>query len=75
VANLPEDVNTIRGMVQAIEYQGAYVKVTIQRVDHEDFVAHLADSDFFAARVDPGDQVVARWSVADVHLLEAQGAT
>ena len=69
----PEDVNTIRGTVHAIEYQGAYVKVTIQRVDHEDFVAHLADSNFFAERVDPGDQVVARWSVVDVHLLEAQG--
>jgi putative spermidine/putrescine transport system ATP-binding protein len=72
VDHCPEDVNTIRGTVHAIEYQGAYVKVTIQRVNHEDFVAHLADSDFFAQRVDPGDQVVARWSVADVHLLEGE---
>jgi putative spermidine/putrescine transport system ATP-binding protein len=70
VGDLPEDVNTIRGTVHAIEYQGAYVKVTIRRTDHEDFVAHLTDSDFFTKRVDIGDRVVARWSVADVHLLE-----
>jgi hypothetical protein len=71
VGNLPEDINTIRGMVHAIEYQGAYVKVAIRRTDHEDFVAYLTDSDFFTKRVDIGDWVVARWSVADVHLLEA----
>ena len=45
--------------------------MTIRRTEHEDFVAHLTDSDFFTKRVDIGDRVVARWSVADVHLLEA----
>jgi hypothetical protein len=35
-------------------------------------VAHLADSDFFAERLAIGDRVVARWSVEDVHLLEAE---
>jgi putative spermidine/putrescine transport system ATP-binding protein len=57
--------------VHAIEQQGSYVKVAIRRTDHEDFVVHLPDNDFFAQRVDPGDQVVARWSVAGVHLLDA----
>jgi putative spermidine/putrescine transport system ATP-binding protein len=66
--------NAICGLVQAIEYQGAYVKVTLQRPEHEDFVASLADSDFFAQHLDIGDRVVARWAVADVHLLETAPA-
>jgi hypothetical protein len=48
--------------------------VTIQRPGHEDFVAHLTDSDFFTQHLDIGDRVVARWAAEDVHLLEtAQG--
>jgi len=73
VAVVPEETNAICGLVQAIEYQGSYVKVTIRRPGHEDFVAHLADSDFFTAQLAIGDRVMARWSVEDVHLLEAEG--
>jgi putative spermidine/putrescine transport system ATP-binding protein len=69
-ATMPAEPNTICGTVHAIEYQGAYVKVTIQRPGHEDVVAHVADSDFFTQRLDIGDRVVARWTVEDVHLLE-----
>jgi putative spermidine/putrescine transport system ATP-binding protein len=71
VTHLPAETNAICGTVRAIEYQGSYVKVTIQRSGHEDFVANLAGSDFFTKQVDIGDRVVARWSVEDVHLLEA----
>ena len=69
---MPAEPNAICGTVQAIEYQGAYVKVTIQRPEPEDFVAHLADSDFFNQHVDIGDPVVARWTVEDVHVLETE---
>jgi putative spermidine/putrescine transport system ATP-binding protein len=68
----PADTNAICGVVQAIEYQGAYVKVTLQRPGHEDFVAHLADSDFFAKQLALDDRVVARWSIEAIHLLEAE---
>jgi putative spermidine/putrescine transport system ATP-binding protein len=71
-ATMPAEPNTICGTVHAIEYQGAYVKVTIQRPGHEDVVAHVADSDFFTQRLDIGDRVVARWTVEDVHLLETE---
>jgi putative spermidine/putrescine transport system ATP-binding protein len=67
------ETNAICGTVHAIEYQGAYVKVTLQRSGHEDLVAHLADSDFFSKQIDMGDQVVARWAVEEAHLLEAEG--
>ena len=36
-----------------------------------DFVANLADDRFFAAPVDIGDPVLARWAARDVRLLEA----
>jgi putative spermidine/putrescine transport system ATP-binding protein len=72
MVDVPAETNAICGMVHAIEYQGSYVKVTIRRPGYEDFVAHLADSDFFTKRLAIGDRVVARWSVEDVHLLEAE---
>ena len=71
-AAMPAEPNTIYGTVHAAEYQGAYVKVTIQRPEHENFVAHVTDSDFFTQRVDIGHRVVARWAAEDVHLLEAE---
>jgi putative spermidine/putrescine transport system ATP-binding protein len=71
-AAMPAEPNAIGGTVHAIEYQGAYVKVTIQRPEHEDFVAHVADSDFFTQPLDIGDRVMARWAVEDVHLLETE---
>jgi putative spermidine/putrescine transport system ATP-binding protein len=65
--------NTVSGMVQAIEYQGSYVKVTIHRSGHEDVIAHLSDRAFFPMQVHLGDPMVARWSVEDVHILRAVG--
>ena len=73
-AAMPAEPNAVCGTVHAIEYQGAYVKVTIQRPEHEDFVAHVADSDFFTQHLDIGDRVLARWAAEDVHLLETEHA-
>jgi putative spermidine/putrescine transport system ATP-binding protein len=71
-ADAPAETNAIDGVVHAIEYQGAYVKITLQRPGHEDFVAHLADSDFFTKQLAIGDRVVARWSVEAIHPLGAE---
>ena len=65
--------NAVCGTVQAIEYQGSYVKVTVHRSGHEDVIAHVPDRSFFALQVHTGDRVVARWSVEDVHVLHAVG--
>jgi putative spermidine/putrescine transport system ATP-binding protein len=71
-ADAPAETNAIYGVVHAIEYQGAYVKITLQRPEHEDFVAHLADNDFFTKQLAIGDRVMARWSVEAIHLLGAE---
>ncbi len=62
-------VNALVGKVQAIEHEGAWVKVTLQDASGEDFVANLPDSEFFADPVNSGDTVCAHWEAADVHPL------
>jgi len=69
-ARSPRDsTNVVAGAVHAIEYQGSYVKVTIDVPRSEQFVANLADHVFFATPLDIGDAVLARWATEDVHLL------
>src|SRR6201987_183352 len=55
-------VNAVNGRVSAVEYQGSWVKVTLEGVAGEDFVVTLAESDFFADPVDAGDAVRAHWA-------------
>ncbi|MEW9837901.1 ABC transporter ATP-binding protein [Mesorhizobium marinum] len=63
-----EEVNSIAGTVEATEYQGSFVKVTI-RTANDIFVANVSDRAYFAEQVDTGDKVVASWSTDDVHVL------
>jgi putative spermidine/putrescine transport system ATP-binding protein len=66
--------NVVGGAVHAIEYQGSYVKVTIDVPGSEQFVVYLADHIFFATPLDIGDPVLARWATEDVHLLTGDSA-
>jgi putative spermidine/putrescine transport system ATP-binding protein len=64
-------LNAVVGEVHTLENQGSYVKVTLDLADNdEEFVAHVADDIFFAAPLDIGEKVVARWSASDVNLLD-----
>ena len=62
-------VNTVSGKVRAIEYQGTWVKVTLEGASSEDFVVNLHDTEFFVDPVNPGDTVQAYWKPLEVHLL------
>jgi putative spermidine/putrescine transport system ATP-binding protein len=64
----PAKVNSVSGVVQATEYQGNYVKVTID-VGGGAFVANVSDRAYFAEPVDLGDRVIASWDTDDVHIL------
>ena len=61
-------VNEIAGTVTATEYQGSYVKVTLD-VGNGLFVANVTDRDYGADPVVAGDRAVARWKTDDVHTL------
>ena len=62
------EVNSIPGVVQATEYQGSYVKVTVD-VGGGIFVANISDGAYFAEPVTMGDPVIASWKTEDVHVL------
>ena len=59
------------GTVYAIEYQGAFVKVTMRIVGDEEFVAYLRDDQFLRNPVEIGDTATASWQRDDLHLLRA----
>ena len=60
--------NSVAGIVEATEYQGSYVKVTL-KVEGDEFVANVSDRAYFAEPVETGDAVVATWNAEDVHVL------
>ncbi|WP_108610676.1 ABC transporter ATP-binding protein [Aminobacter sp. MSH1] len=61
-------INSLTGVVEATEYQGSYVKVTLKAAGGV-FVANVSDRAYFAEPVDTGDAVVATWATEDVHVL------
>jgi putative spermidine/putrescine transport system ATP-binding protein len=61
-------LNEISGTVTATEYQGSYVKVTLD-ISSGLFVANVTDRDYFAEPVTAGDRAAAHWKAADVHTL------
>jgi putative spermidine/putrescine transport system ATP-binding protein len=61
-------VNELSAKVRATEFQGSFVKVTLDAGD-EAFVANVSDSDYFREPVDRGDTVIASWTAADMHTL------
>jgi len=62
--------NSLNGKVHAIEYQGNWVKVTIDRTDTHQLVAVIEDKEYFTNPANVGDQVTATWSAEDVHFME-----
>jgi putative spermidine/putrescine transport system ATP-binding protein len=64
-------INQVSGAVYAIEYQGAFVKVTMRIDGDEEFVAYLRDDQFLASPAEIGDTATASWQREDLHLLRA----
>ncbi len=55
--------------VRAIEYQGAFVKVMLDPVATDEFVAYVPERRFFTDPLDVGDVVLATWAIDRAHLL------
>jgi len=62
--------NCVSARVIATEYQGSYVKVTLDTASKEAFVANISDQAYFEDPIGVGDLVTAHWAAADVHILE-----
>jgi len=68
-------LNTVSGRVSAMEYQGSWLKITLEEACGEEFVVNRTDSIFFADPLEPGDPVLAQWQPEEVHFLAAAGQT
>ena len=64
-------VNAVTGRVAGIEYQGTWLKITIDEACGEAFVVNLPDSIFFADPLTIGEPVLARWDADKVHFLDS----
>jgi putative spermidine/putrescine transport system ATP-binding protein len=69
-------VNTLQARVAMTEYQGSYVKVTLavdlasgQVNGTDEFVAYLAEGEFFKSAIQIGDRVIASWQPEHVRVL------
>jgi putative spermidine/putrescine transport system ATP-binding protein len=59
----------VEGRIQAIEYQGAFVRVTLDLGRDEAFVAQVSDDAFYRAPLRLGEAAAASWSDTDAHVL------
>ena len=62
--------NAVTGRVASIEYQGMWLKITIDEASGEEFVVNLPDHIFFGDPLTVGDAVLAQWDPEQVHFLE-----
>jgi len=70
---LPPPVNAIRGTVRELEYQGIYMKVTMDtgEAGAPPCVAYVEESTFFRQPVSVGQRVIGQWPVEAAHGLSA----
>lgn len=53
--------SALAGKVTDLEYQGTFVKVSIQTLGRDEFIVHLPDDVFFEAPLETGQMVTAHW--------------
>jgi putative spermidine/putrescine transport system ATP-binding protein len=64
-----QDWNAVSARVRAIEYQGFFVKVMLDSLGENEFVAYVPERQFFEDAFDVGDVVLATWSAERSRLL------
>ena len=65
--------NAVTGRVASIEYQGTWLKITLEEACGEEFVVNLPDNLFFADPLTVGAPVLAQWDPDQVHFLASAG--
>ena len=77
VAGVP-GVNTVTGLVRAIEYQGTYVKATLlpdspggAQSGGPEFVVYVDEDAYFRDPIGLGTRATGRWDMDEAHLLRA----
>lgn len=60
------------GKVVNIEYQGTFVKVSLDAGTADEFIAYIDDESYFAAPKKVGQEVYAHWDMAQNHVLRGR---
>ncbi len=66
---LGDGATALPSRVVAIEYQGSFVKVMLDTLPDEDFVAYIPERIFFRDPFDVGDVLLATWSAGRARVL------
>jgi putative spermidine/putrescine transport system ATP-binding protein len=66
--------NSFHDVVESVEYQGIYFKITLAKVSGEEFIVVEPEAVFFAHPVQRGDAVIVSWDSEHSRLLEADRA-
>ncbi len=67
--SLPLDSSSIASRVQSVEYQGNFVKVMLDGIGADEFVAYVPERTFFKDPYAIGDVVMASWPTSHARLL------
>jgi putative spermidine/putrescine transport system ATP-binding protein len=67
--SLENGATALPSRVLAIEYQGSFVKVMLDTIPDEDFVAYIPERTFFRDPFNIGDMLLATWSAGRARVL------
>jgi putative spermidine/putrescine transport system ATP-binding protein len=65
----PPGFTSVASRVQAIEYQGYFVKVMLDEIGGREFVVYVSERKFFSNPLEVGDLVLASWAVEHARVL------
>jgi putative spermidine/putrescine transport system ATP-binding protein len=69
--SLEDGLVSVASRVQAVEYQGSFVKVSLDAVGSDEFLALVPENAFFRDPFQVGDVVLAAWEAGGAQLLAA----
>ncbi|WP_371228191.1 ABC transporter ATP-binding protein [Roseovarius sp. 2305UL8-3] len=76
VKKAEQDLNTLRGEVVNVEYQGTFVKVGLDSHQDDEFIVYMDDREYFENPLTVGDAVISEWSTENVcHLLGSNNSS
>jgi putative spermidine/putrescine transport system ATP-binding protein len=65
----PPGFTSVASRVQAIEYQGYFLKVMLDEIGGREFVVYVSERKFFSDPLEVGDLVLASWAVEHARVL------
>lgn len=76
VGKAGQDINTLRGEVVNVEYQGTFVKVGLHTHQDDEFIVYMDDREYFDNPLNVGDAVISEWSQENAcHLIGSNNSS